>query len=204
MSDGEGNACMADHEMNFDPFEDFYLKESALPDDPDGRVDLRDLTQFQRTLLVTEGTLEKFLEAWMLEPIMIRHVSQEETGTDREIPLLGLPAGEKIIKRQVLLTGKYSGTPFVFAKSLYALERLEQILRTDLSRSDMGLGKIIREHRIETFFQMVLFGKKKAGLIGPYFHIDKNEMLLFRRFRIYIKQEPAALITEKFPITLAV
>jgi len=189
--------------LSFDPFGDFFVEGSPVPDDPDSRVDLRDLTMFQRTLLVTEGTLEKFLEAWMLEPIRIQNISQEESKITKDLPLLEVAEGERVFKRQVLLTGKYSGTPYVFAKSLFSPERIGQDLMTGLEKSELGLGRIIRENRIETYFQMIYYGKTKAGEVGKYFHIDKSEQLLFRKFRIFVAKKPAALITENFPITLA-
>ncbi len=60
----------------FNPMEDLLTAQFAMPADL-RELNLRTLTPFQRALMVTDGTVTKFIEAYTMEQIEIVRLGQE-------------------------------------------------------------------------------------------------------------------------------
>jgi chorismate-pyruvate lyase len=59
---------------------------------------------------------------------------------------------------------------------------------------------LFREHRLETFRELVTHGIEDAGDWAVHFGLDSAAQAFSRTYRIIHSQRPLALITEKFPI----
>lgn len=162
-------------------------------------INFEELSPFRRALLVIDGTVTKFLEAYLWEPILVENLYQKRVVVNRDIALLDLRKGEKVIKRKVLLRGKNSGEVYTFAESYIRVDRLKKDVRRDLENGIIGIGELLRDRRVETYREIVNYGKRKAGRLGKYFGINRDSHILFRKYVIFSGGKPVIMITEKFP-----
>ncbi len=157
------------------------------------------LTRFQRILLGTDGTVTHILEAYADEPVDVSKVSQLFDTSDDDDPRLDLSAGDKVLRRLVLLRGRRSGQTLLFAEVVVALDRVEPALLDGLTGTDKPVGILLRESRAETFREVLRVDREPAGTCGAHFGISADAELLFRTYRILSRRQPIMLITEKFP-----
>jgi len=152
----------------------------------DESLALKALPPFLRTLLVTDGTVTKHLEAYFWEEVAVENLGQGMVRLATPSPWLGAAAGESVLKRRVRLKGTASGRVYGEAESLIRLDRLPERLRVELTAGRIGIGELLRERGLETYREILDLGR--AGEDGVY-----------RTYRILIQQAPAMLITETFP-----
>ena len=157
------------------------------------------LSPFQRIILTTDGTLTDILEAYLFESIQTVKLSEELVTTTQDIPLMELKSESAIIERKVLLQGKISRNNFIYAESIIVPERLEERFKDRLLNSQIPIGRLWLEHRMETFKEIVDSGKEKVNQLSCYFNINPEENLLFRTYRLFNNHIPIIMITEKFP-----
>jgi len=154
------------------------------------RLPLELLQPLQRAFLVTDGTVTEFLEAYFLEPIEIRKLG---TPPDR---------CDLIYRREVLLVGKVSQRSYVYARSTIWLERLELQLREGLLATDKGIGRLLREYRLETYRQILHYWSEPAAALAGPLGTVAEEPLLARTYDVYRQGQAIMRITEKFPAAL--
>lgn len=159
------------------------------------------LSTFQRILLMTDGTVTDVLEAYAHEPMRVIKLSQSFDSVDSEHPELERPTADRVLRRSILLQGAQSGTNFVYADSVVTPDHLHPAVLDGLLVSEKPLGRLIAEHRIETFREILALGFEPAGTCAEHFNIDPATKLVFRTYRILVGQRPVVRITEKFPIT---
>ena len=170
--------------VNFKQFQDICFQEM----DP-----------FLRVLLVTDGTVTKFLEAYLWEPISVEQCIQKEILLEHDVPLLEEKKGGKILLRRILLRGVKTGRVYAFAESLIRNHLLEKDIQKDLFEGRLGIGELLRDRHLETYREILEFGREKAGEeLASYFKIKNSDLIYYRRYRITIKGVPVILITEKF------
>jgi chorismate-pyruvate lyase len=157
------------------------------------------LSTFQRILLTTDGTVTEMLEAYFLENINVVKLAEGLVSTVKEIPILELPRGTQVIERKILLQGKISKKNRLYAESIIVPDRLEERFQDALLNSKIGIGKLWLQYKVETFKEIVDTGKEPAGKLAEYFPIEKEDKMLSRTYRVFIKGEPVMMITEKFP-----
>jgi chorismate-pyruvate lyase len=182
----------------FDPIRGFCPKDSLTTSDSKG-LNFEKMSPFLRALLVTDGTVTKFLEAFLWEPIEVHRVAQEDSLSDRSIPWLEIEPGMSLLRRQVLLQGLFSRRVYTFAESLIRTDRLWNGLREDLLQGRLGMGELLRDRRMETYRELLVYGRQEVGPLSPLLNLEPGEPLLFRSYRIFNKKLPTILITEKFP-----
>ena len=158
-----------------------------------------DLSPILRALLVTDGTVTRFLEAYLLEPIKVEKIFQKEIRIDADLPWLDLPQGTPVLKRQVLLRRNSTGEVYTFAESFIRLDRLWPGLKGDLLEGRLGMGELLRDRRMETYRELLTYSKECAGPLSQLLKIGKDETLFSRSYRIFNRQLPTILISEKFP-----
>jgi chorismate-pyruvate lyase len=182
----------------YDPLRGFLVKEMAGLM-PFNDIEFQEMDPFLRVLLVTDGTVTKFLEAYLWEPISVERCLQEETCLKQDEPLLGVKKGESAILRRILLRGVRTGQVYTYAESLIRLQLLEPEIQEDLLEGRLGIGELLRDRRLETYREILEFGREKAGEeLAVYFKIKCGDPVYYRRYRITIKGQPVILITEKF------
>lgn len=158
-----------------------------------------DLSPFQRIILTTDGTLTDILEAYLFEAIQINKLSEGLVSITQDIPTLELKKGSEVIDRKILLQGKISRKNFIYAESIIVPERLDEKFKTSLLKSQIPIGRLWQEHKMETFKEIVDSGKEPANELSSYFNIQMEDNILFRSYRLFNNRMPIMIITEKFP-----
>ncbi len=165
-----------------------------------GPVDLVALSPFQRGLLVIDGTVTSFIEAYVLEPIDVVRLGQDELTLAGREPWLELAAGTSALRRQVLLRGRRTGRFFAWADSLIASARLVPAIRRALQTEGGGLGRILVDARIETRRECLWYGRETGGETPAEVAALWHGAFLSRTYRVLSGSEPIMLITERFPL----
>jgi chorismate-pyruvate lyase len=182
----------------YDPLRGFLPeKDEALM--PDQGIGFQEMDPFLRVLLVTDGTVTRCLEAYLWEPISVERCFQEEVLLKHNEPLLGVKEGEPVILRKIILRGVRTRKVYTFAESLIRIHLLEEEIQKDLLEGRMGIGELLRDRRLETYREMLEFGREKAGeQLSSYFMIKSVDLICYRRYRIHVKGLPVILVTENF------
>ena len=183
---------------NFDPSADLFVAQSARPAEVHA-INLRTLTPFQRALLVMDGTVTKFIEAYTMEPIDIVRLSQETRPLAVDHEWLKASRGTDVIVRQVLLQGKYSYTLYAYAVSLIVPSRLPEVTRQKLEVDGEGLGRILLAGEFETRREVLWYGKEHADQMPEAVRELADTEFISRTYRIIAAGQPVMLINEKFP-----
>lgn len=189
---------IAEQVAGFDPVQDLLVAQQSRPGHLTD-INLRTLTPFQRALLVIDGTVTKFIEAYTMEPIEVLLLEQTERQLAAEHAWLAAAAGESVIARQVLLQGRYNHRLYAYAVSLLVVNRLSPPVRADLKRNPGGLGRILLAHQLETRRDVLWYGREHiAQLPDPVGSLDDSRFIS-RAYRIVADGQPLMLINEKFP-----
>lgn len=186
----------------FDPFADLFSTQEAKPAHL-GQVDLRTLTPLQRALLVIDGTVTKFLEAYMLEPVEVVLLKQETQALATPNRWLDLPAQTEIVARQVLLRGRYSANVYVYAVSLLVPERLPADMLGHLKVEPSGLGRVLLNSQIENRREILWYGHESLANLPKEIEQVTGYDFISRTYRIIAGNRPTMLINEKFPTRMA-
>ncbi|MGE0642883.1 MAG: chorismate pyruvate-lyase family protein [Nitrospira sp.] len=179
--------------------EDLLTAQFALPADL-RELNLRTLTPFQRALMVTDGTVTKFIEAYTMEQIEILRLGQEVKLLSVDNEWLEAEKGTTVLVRQVLLRGKWSYTCYAYAPSLIVLDRLPQFIKDGLELEGGGIGRILYGNRWETHRELLWWGKETLKNVPDIIRDKTGEEALSRTYRIIAGGKPIMLINEKFPV----
>lgn len=185
-------------EDDFDPHYELLMEQLCKPA-PQAGLSLRSLSPFQRALLVIDGTVTKFLEAYTLEPIEIVRLCQMSRSLPDEHQWLQLPQGATVFARQVLLRGRYTSTVYAYASSFIVPDRVQAVVQRDLEVDGKGLGHILRDSRLETYREIVWYGREPIHELPEAFRHLTPEEFLSRTYRVIAGGKPIMLIHEKFP-----
>ena len=161
--------------------------------------DASSLDLLQRVLLACDGTLTDTLEAALLEPIVLHKISLNIAPAGIAIAALEVDAGSEIMERTILLRGQTSGRNYVYAESLLVLDRLPAGFRKDLIESNVPLGRLWSEHRLETWKELLSVQRGRMGALAQYFAGNDADVLT-RQYRVISSGRPLMLITESFPV----
>jgi chorismate-pyruvate lyase len=156
----------------------------------------------QRVLLITDGTLTEILEATFLERIRLVKVAQRLVPATSSHSQLEPGEEDLVMERKILLRGTDSGRNYAYAESLVAIDRLSSPLRDALLISQTPLGRLWREHRLETFKELVDVHCRPASSLAHYFDCKDTSPLLARTYRVYSARRPVMVISEYFPAGL--
>jgi chorismate-pyruvate lyase len=182
----------------YDPLEDLFVAQSAKPRQL-GEINLRALDPYQRALLVIDGTVTKFIETYTLEPVEIIRISMEERELPSDHVWLDAPKGTVVLAREVILHGKYSYRMHAYATSLIVRDRLPDQIRRGLEVDPGGIGRIILASRLETYREILWYGKERPEHLPPQIGYLENAEFISRTYRIIANRQPIMLINEKFP-----
>lgn len=178
----------------------------AQDDKPDAlkEINFARLTPFQRGLIVTDGTVTRFIEAYTLAPVEVVLLQQNRQTLASANNWLQLSAGEEVISRQVTLQThqETESTPIIhtYADSLIALKRLPKSILEDLESNRHGLGKLLQHSGLETRRELLWCGIETLKDLPPAIAHLKGETFISRAYLILANQEPLMLINEKFPL----
>ena len=182
----------------FDPLRDVMLAQSSKPPEL-GNVDLHTLTPFQRALLVLDGTVTKFIEAYTLEPLDIVRLDQATQVLPEDHYWLAAPKGTEVGLRQVLIRSKSSLTAYAYAVSLLVFERLPDRVRYGIEIQGEGIGRLLNDSELETRREVLWYGQEHRQDLPDIVQRSAGSDFISRTYRIISKGCPIALINEKFP-----
>ena len=162
------------------------------------------LTPFQRGLVVTDGTVTRFIEAYTLATVEVVRLQQKKQTLLTENRWLQLPAGEEVISRQVILQThqEMEASPVIrtYADSLIVFKRLPKSILEGLESNKQGLGKLLEHSGLETRRELLWCGiETLKNLPSAIAHLE-NETFISRAYLVLANQVPFMLINEKFPL----
>ena len=163
-------------------------------------VNLRTLSPFQRALLVIDGTVTKFIEAYTMEPVAVVRLSQEEVELSEEHRWLEAPRGTVVVARQVLLRGKYSRTFYAYAVSLIVRDRIRATMRERLDLDGESLGRILLSQRTESRREVLWYGRERVSDLPETVRREYEGDFISRTYRVIAAGLPMMMITERFPV----
>lgn len=205
-ANGNGNfthLTSGHQQVGFDPFANLLSAQTARPSDLQP-VDLHTLTPFQRALVSIDGTVTKFIEAFMLEPVESILLTQQTQPLIAGHPWLDLPAGSEVIARQVLLRGRSSATIYAYAVSLLAPQRLSPAWLRELAAEPAGIGRVLLNSQIENRRDILWYGREQIANLPEAIECYTGSDFISRTYRIIVDRQPVMMINEKFPLGLAV
>ena len=163
-------------------------------------LNLARLPPFMRTLLVTDGTVTKNIEAFFWEPIVVDVLWQERIILHEAKPLIDATAGEQVLKRIVQLRGEKTRAVYAYATSFLKTDLLPGELTQQLLDGQIGIGEILREVGLETYREIMDFGVETAsGNVDPDDTLARVDDAIYRTYRIVAGGKPVMQITESFP-----
>jgi chorismate-pyruvate lyase len=165
-------------------------------------VNLRVLTPFQRALLTIDGTVTRFIEAYTMEPMEVVRIRQDRCLPCEEHRWLEPDPESPIMEREVLIRGGYSETLYVYAISHILSERLPPRVRERLEVQGEGIGRILRDERLETRREVLWFGREHLSSLPFALKDDEQAEFISRAYRIILDGRPVVMINERFPVSL--
>lgn len=162
-----------------------------------GWVAIEALPAILRTLLVTDGTVTKTLEAYYWEPVAVSLQTQSFTRLPNHCAWLARERGAGVLRRAVQLRGKRSGRLYVDAHSLVRIEALPAALADDLVCGRIGIGELIRTSGLETYREILDIGYGEQPLTQGLFEAPQAAHV-YRTYRILLEHTPVILVTEYF------
>lgn len=183
----------------FDPMADLFVAQSYRPAELED-INLRTLTPFQRALLTIDGTVTKFIEAFTMEPIDVIRLAQSVRPLEADHSWLEAAESTPVIRRQVLLQGRYSGVAYAYAASLILPDRISDDMRERLQSDGESLGRILLSGMVETRREILWYGREPAADVPePVRDLLGDDYLISRTYRIIQSDRVLMMINEKFP-----
>lgn len=179
-----------------------YVESGIITNDRDESLDIAALPPIVRTLLVTDGTVTKTLEAYFWEPIQVEQMGQKVAPLDKDIQQMGLKAGDDVLLRDVSISGTRSGDVYAYATSVLNIKHLPEDVRNQLIAGTIGIGELLRDKGLETYRQVIdIYREIKKEVIPGSKSFYCGE-LVCRTYLIHIDNDPVIQVTEKFPYRL--
>lgn len=180
--------------VNHPPFRcDGFVRNGVIATAAGEPQPLSALPPFLRTLLVTDGTVTKILEAYFWEPVTVDTLTQQfETATEA-LSWIAVAPGEQCLTREVRLRGHDSGRSFAEAFSVIRHAQIPTNFRQRLIDREIGIGVLIRDSGLESYREVLDVGLDCTA---------DGAAAVFRTYRIFIARQPVILITESFPLAL--
>lgn len=181
---------------------DLFVAQFAKPPDLE-EMNLSQLTPFQRALLIIDGTVTRFIEAYTFSPVEVVLLHQEAQTLPTNDAWLDVEKGTEVVARQVMLqTGQRDGqqpTVHAYATSIIVLNRIPQTVREGLTLKGQGLGQLLQRSGLETRRDLLWWGlKRPKDLPEAFLHLE-GKPFLSRTYRIVAGGHPIMLISEQFP-----
>ncbi|MYK23995.1 DUF98 domain-containing protein [Candidatus Poribacteria bacterium] len=166
-------------------------------------ISLARLTPFQRGLIVTDGTVTRFIEAYTFAPVEVVLLHQKKQTLSSDHDWLQLPTGEEVISRQITLQSPQEKTAspiiYTYADSLIVPKRLPKSILEGLGSDTQGLGRLLQHSGLETRRELLWCGIETLIDLPPAIAHLEGESFISRAYLVFANQEPLILINEKFP-----
>ena len=182
---------------------DLFVAQFAKPLDLE-EINLSQLTPFQRALLVIDGTVTQFIEAYTFSPIEVVLLDQETQTLPTDHAWLETEKGTEVVARQVVLQMETKDdqhpTVHAYATSIIVLDRIPQTIREGLTIKGQGLGQLLQRSGLETRRDLLWWGlKRPKDLPEAILHLE-GKPFLSRTYRVVANEQPIMLINEQSPL----
>lgn len=159
------------------------------------------LSLFQKVLLVTDGTVTQLVELYTGESIRV-HKIENQIVANNVIPAdtqltLQTTDDNAVLKRIILLCG--NSKSYIYAESYFVMERLPQDMRIKLETTNIPIGLLWREAKLETHREIIEYRRECNATVAEHLGVDVDAELLSRTYMLYTNRQPMGVITEKFP-----
>ena len=178
-----------------------YVRDGVIADTVHGRMPMEKLPPFLRTLIVTDGTVTKTLEAYYWEPVSVDVLEQASIQARLPIAWLEVQQDEDILIRKVHLRGVDTGKIYATAFSVIRPSVIPQEQRRRLMDRSIGIGALIRDTGVESYRELLDVEFERSPTYLHFNDISNLQVqdLVSRTYRIFMGGKPALLITETFP-----
>jgi chorismate-pyruvate lyase len=154
-----------------------------------------------RTLLLTDGTVTRFLEAWYGEPIRVRTLQHGEAPLESDLAPLESKKGEPVLSRLISMRGGETDRLYGIAESRLRADLLWPRVREELVQERLGIGELMRERRIETYRELLGGESVPAGPWATALECPPDAPTVARTYRIFVAGRPCLLITDRYVIS---
>lgn len=152
----------------------------------------REIPACLRICAGTDGSVTLLLELLTGKAVTVSTLEQRVAKATPDIArLLEIEDGDEVNIRLVTLSA--DGIVYVLAKSLSAIKRMPQEVRSDLMRADIPIGRILREHKLETRRDILKIEEEHSEFFGDI-------PVLSREYSIIYKGKVLMWINERFPV----
>ncbi len=184
---------------DFDPLANIFVAQQHRPAHLKD-LNLRTLRPLDRALLVIDGTVTRFLEAYMLEPIDIVKLGETQEVLSKHHTWLELEKDEEVVSRRVLLRGRYSEHVYASAASLVVPDRVKKAVQPVDGRVPEGLGRMLLHGRTEQYRELLWYGKEPVNDLPGEMRRLTSRCVMTRTYRIIAQKKPTMMITEWFEL----
>ncbi len=140
----------------------------------------------------TDGSVTQLLEVLTGKSVAVKTLKQSVIKATADIAeMLEIKEGDEVNNRIVTLN--VNNTVYVLAKSLAPVKRMPQAMRDDLMKADIPVGRILREHRLETRRDILDMELVHSDFFGSL-------PVLSRKYKIIHKKKVLMWINECFPV----
>ena len=161
------------------------------------------LTDLQRIILMTDGTVTELLETCMHETMQVRKLREVIGDLEVNLPIreqIENQCQSPILNRTILLVGENSARTCLYAESSIMLENLPDGFRHDLLHEQIPIGTLWHKYRVETYKEILDYRSEPAAELGAYFELAEDAVLLSRSYMVTNRGRAMMVITEKFPL----
>lgn len=183
----------------FDPTAGFFTAAHARPAEL-RTLDAARLPPLFRALLVIDGTVTKFLEAFAGEPVSIVRLAQAAGPAGAAAPWLDVDPAAEVLHRTVMLVGGRSDRLFGWAESAIVPARLPERLRRALDETGGGIGQILVAGALETRREGLWYGLGTPAVLPATVAGRTAGPFVTRSYRVLHGGRALMFITERFPL----
>ena len=161
------------------------------------------LSPIQRALLISDGSTTTLLEAFTGKEVAVKGREQRIIQADSRLAReLLVEQNSTISKRIVHLINKNAGSSktLAYAISYTPLERISIALRRDVQSTDIPIGKILKQHKMETRREITKIGVLRDA--KKFTEIFGTECCFYRSYLIIHNNSPLMKIEEYFPLSI--
>ncbi len=157
------------------------------------------LSLFQKTLLVTDGSVTELVALYTGKPIVAWKIDQQIV---EECPpaVFELNSPTPLMHRRIVLCNAEDNAPYLYAESVFILNRLDSRTQQQLIESDTPIGRIWKDDKTEMFREIIDMRIEQNAEIAAQFNAPPTQSLISRSYLLHQQRRPFGLITEKFPI----
>lgn len=150
-----------------------------------------------RMLLLSDGSLTRLLNAFLLSPVTLNRLRQEEVTLDKEMAeYIGAEAGQKVIDRDVWLMS--GNDKIVYANSILPTSLMRDEIYNGITRGDTPIGTLLTDQSILTIRDRLQIARVKAPEVSRELGLPDGTELWARRYRLNTEGGFKGVIQEVF------